>query len=741
MGWFEEQIRQRKLADQEDFDESFISLASAVLGSRAAIRLSDGRSMSKHAIDRILVYYHKKPAEIPDEITDFDEQLDFALRPHSIMRRRIRLDADWYKHSFGPVLAFRKDSGSAEALIPDSFGIYRCADDAKGKMVRLNRKRMEQFEDEAFCFYYPLPRKSLGIPDLILYMKDTTNFSDLFVYAAMGVAATLVTMIMPAMTRVLTGPVISSGSMQGLTAIAVFIICASISNQLIGVFRSILMNRVHTRTSLCVEAAVMMRVLSLPAGFFRKYSSGELSSRIGSINSLCSYLLQDLTGTMITSITSLLYFFQITSFSKAFLLPSILIIVLSAGVSLAAVLLRTINSKRIMEISARESGMSYGLLSGMRKIRLAGAEKRAFARWSNLYAREARLMYNPPLLIRTGPVIAGAVTLFGNVVLYYTAVRNGVSAADYFAFSASFGMLSGAFSSFTSIISNIAAIKPMLEMAEPILREVPESSENRREITNLNGNIELSNVTFRYDENSPYIIKDLSLKINAGEYVAIVGRTGCGKSTLIRLILGFEKPEKGSIWFDGRDLNTIDPGSLRRKIGTVTQDGKLFNGDIYSNIVISAPQLSVNDAWQAAETAGIADDIRKMPMGMYTVVSEGSGGISGGQKQRLMIARAIVFKPKILIFDEATSALDNITQRKVSDALDRLDCTRLVVAHRLSTIRNCDRILVLDKGNVIEDGTYDELIARNGFFADLVRKQRLDTGTAETEETQDTSAE
>ena len=221
---------------------------------------------------------------------------------------------------------------------------------------------------------------------------------------------------------------------------------------------------------------------------------------------------------------------------------------------------------------------------------------------------------------------------------------------------------------------------------------------------------------------------NLSLKIKAGEYVAIVGRTGCGKSTLMRLLLGFEKPEKGAIYYDGKDINKLDLCSLRRKIGTVMQSGGLFQGDIYSNIVITAPELTLDEAWEAAEKAGIADDIRAMPMGMQTLVAEGQGGISGGQKQRLMIARAIAPKPKILMFDEATSALDNRTQKQVSEAHDSMGCTRIVIAHRLSTIKHCDRILVLDGGNVIEDGTYDELIAKGGFFAELVERQRLDAG-------------
>ena len=224
----------------------------------------------------------------------------------------------------------------------------------------------------------------------------------------------------------------------------------------------------------------------------------------------------------------------------------------------------------------------------------------------------------------------------------------------------------------------------------------------------------------------PYVVDGMNLKIKNGEYVAIVGTTGCGKSTLMRLLLGFETPERGAIYYDGRDMSKLDLKSLRRRIGAVTQNGGLFNGSIYQNIVISAPELTQDDAWAAAEIAGIADDIRDMPMKMHTMVAEGAGGISGGQKQRLMIARAVAPKPKLLMFDEATSALDNKTQRQVSEALDQMKCTRVVIAQRLSTIKNCDRILMLDKGKIIEDGTYDELIARKGRFAELVERQRLD---------------
>ena len=310
--------------------------------------------------------------------------------------------------------------------------------------------------------------------------------------------------------------------------------------------------------------------------------------------------------------------------------------------------------------------------------------------------------------------------------MYYFAVDSGISQADYYAFTTAFAMVTAAFTALAGIGQQAANIRPTLEQIRPIMHAVPEVSKDKKILTKVSGSIELNNVSFRYTDNMPWVLKDLSLKIKPGEYVAVVGGSGCGKSTLLRLMMGFETAQMGAIYYDGRDISTLDLRSLRKKIGVVMQNGKLFQGDIFSNITISAPWLTMDEAWEAAELADIADEIRAMPMGMHTVIAEGGGGISGGQKQRLMIARAIAGKPRILMFDEATSALDNITQKKVSEALDSLKCTRIVIAHRLSTIRHCDRIIVLDKGRIVEDGTYDELVALGGCFAKLVERQRLD---------------
>jgi ABC-type bacteriocin/lantibiotic exporter with double-glycine peptidase domain len=279
--------------------------------------------------------------------------------------------------------------------------------------------------------------------------------------------------------------------------------------------------------------------------------------------------------------------------------------------------------------------------------------------------------------------------------------------------------------SLATITACTASISPILELAKPIMDTEPETSVGKKMINRLSGSIEVNNVSFRYNENMPYVLDDLSLKINRGQYIAVVGASGCGKSTLLRLLLGFEEPQKGAIYYDANDIKSIDLKSLRRTIGCVIQNSKLMTGSIYENIVVSAPWLTIKDAWEAAEMAGVAEDIREMPMNMHTLVADGGGGLSGGQKQRILIARALAPKPKILFLDEATSALDNITQKHVSQTLDNLNCTRIVIAHRLSTIRQCDRVIMLEKGRIVEDGTYDDLMALNGKFAELVERQQL----------------
>ncbi len=726
MGWFDEQIKDRKRNDDDAFAEAFANMASAITGKKIEASLNNDRTVTKNAIDEILKYYHVKSREVPDGISDMNEQLEYLMRPYGIMRRTVKLEEGWYRDAAGAMLGVLAESGRVVALIPTGLSGYSYFDWETGKRRRINRKNQHLFEEEAIAFYKPFPLKKISLPSLAAYIARTLSVSDYVMIGLATLALSLIGMISPLITKLLFDRVLLSGNVRLLIAIAFFSVSVSVSTLLISAVKNMVTARIETKLNISIEAATMMRIMSLPADFFKQYSSGELSSRASQIGALCKMLASTVLSTGLTSVFSLVYISQIFAYAPMLVVPALLIILATVVFSVVSSLVQMNLSTRQMELSGKESGMTYSLITGIQKIKLAGAEKRAFARWGNLYAQSAKLEYGPPAFIELNSVIALAISLVGTIVMYSMAVKSGISVADYYAFTTAYGMVSGAFSALAGIALNVAQIKPMLTMVQPFFDAVPEVSDGKQVLTRLSGGIEMNNVSFRYSENMPLIIDNLSLKIRPGQYVAIVGKTGCGKSTLMRLLLGFEHPQKGAIYYDGKDLERIDLRSLRRRVGVVMQNGKLFQGDIYSNIVISAPWLSQDEAWEAAELAGIADDIRMMPMGMNTIISEGSGGISGGQRQRLMIARAVAPKPKILMFDEATSALDNMTQKKVSESLDALKCTRIIIAHRLSTIKQCDRIIVLDHGKIIEDGKYDELIAKNGFFAELVARQRLD---------------
>ena len=724
MGWFEEQIKLRSEKDGEALDEALKNVSAMIEGKKRR-SFSDDREKIKSALDEILAYYGVRPRDIPHDVKEVDDQIEYSCRQSGIMYRSVKLEKGWYRDAAGAMLG-RLKSGEVVALLPDKLGRYGFFNPNTQKRVKLNRKTQELFEEDAYCFYKPFPLKKIGIRDLIKYIFSTIDVSVIVYIVAITLFATLVGMITPKITKILFSDVLESKSLQLLLSVACFYVCTSLSLLLIRGIKSLLMNRVSIQMDVSVQAATMARVLSLPPNFFKNYSSGEITSRAQSVNSLCTTLVQTFLSTGLTSLFSLLYITQVFVYAKELVVPALCVTIATLVFSVVSSLVQMKISEKQMELSGKMSGLTYQIITGVQKIKLSGSEKRVFARWLNHYSEEAKLTYNPPKFLLFNGVISTAISLVGTIVMYFFAVQSNVSVADYTAFNSAYGMLSGALMSVAGIALTAARIKPVFEMAKPIMNAEPEISEGKQTVTKISGGIELSHVSFRYDVNSPLVVDDLSLKIKAGQYIAIVGKTGCGKSTLLRLLLGFEKPQKGAVYYDGKDLETLDLRSLRKKIGVVTQNGKLFQGDIYSNIVISAPYLSVDDAWKAAEIADIAEDIRKMPMGMHTIISEGAGGISGGQKQRLMIARAVAPNPKILMFDEATSALDNITQKKVSEALDGLKCTRIVIAHRLSTIKQCDRIIVLDGGKIVGDGTYDELLAKKGYFYELVERQRLD---------------
>lgn len=724
MDELEKQIKKRRDADDAALNDSLEGVSSVIEGKKHYF-FSNDKEKTKCVLDEILLYFHINPREIPPEIVDLPDQIDYLCRPSGLMYRHVKLDKGWYKNASGALLGKLK-TGESVALIPNFFGQYVFFNPNTQKKVHVNKKTQELLEEDAHAFYKPFPQRKIKIRDLVKYIIGTIPVITFIEIILLTLATTLVGLLTPRITKIIFSTVLESKELKLLISITVLYICIAISVLLISAMKSLVMEKVSVKMDVSVQAATMARVLSLPTSFFREYSSGEITSRAQYINSLCSTIVSTLFSTGLTSLFSLIYIGQIFIYAKELVVPALCITLATIALSLITSFAQMKISKKKAELSATLFGSTYQIISGVQKIKLSGSEKRVFARWLNQYSELAKLEYNPPKFLLFNGVISTTISLVGTFVMYWFAIQSQISVADYTAFNSAYGMLSGALMSVASIAMTASTIKPIIDMSKPIMDAIPENTGDKQIVTNITGKIELSHISFKYADNAPTVIDDLSLKIEPGQYVAIVGKTGCGKSTLMRLLLGFETPQKGAVYYDDKDISTLDLQSLRRKIGAVTQNGKLFQGDIYSNIIISAPYLSVDDAWKAAEIADIKKDIEEMPMGMHTIISEGSGGISGGQKQRLMIARAVAPSPKILMFDEATSALDNITQKKVSNALDHLECTRIVIAHRLSTIKQCDRIIVIDDGHIVEDGTYKELIDKKGFFAELVERQRLE---------------
>ncbi len=727
MNEFNINLKLKEFTDDEEFSEAIDSLRDAIMGEHLKNALNY-HEIESSVIDEILKYFHVQytSTPLPSSINTLDKQLDYRLRPLGIMYRSIKLDACWYSKTTFIMLGTMKENGNAVVLKPAKLGGYILIDPLTSKQTRVNKQVANLLDDEAICFYPALPAKSLTIKDLLHFMFEQLNVSDILFYVGVILALSLLGLLVPMFTKLLFGSVLESHDLKQLLALSIFITCYLISSLCLKTYQNLMKSKMSTKQDVIVQAALMSRVIHLPSSFFTQFSSGELYYKIKSAEEICSTIFETIGSTGLVSLFSIIYIIQIARYAKCLVVPTLLIILTSL---LFTILTSIIESKHLlkqMDASAKTSGLTYATIKGIQKIKLTGSETRMFAKWAKTYAKEASLQYNPPLFLKLSQVFQLAITSIGMIMIYSISIQNHISVDNYYAFASAFGMITAAFNALANACLLSATIPPMLEMAKPILEAIPENSEHKEIINDISGAIEMNHLSFRYDHDLPYVIDDLSLSIKPGEYVAIVGSTGCGKSTLLRLLLGFETPSKGSIFYDKHDLLDIDLPSLRKQIGTVQQNSKLFPSDILSNITISDPTLTEEDAWKAAKLASIADDIKQMPMGMHTVISEGQGGLSGGQKQRILIARALATKPKILFFDEATSALDNITQSKISQAIEKLNCTRVVIAHRLSTIKNADRILYLENGKITESGTYDELIKRNQKFAHLVERQRLD---------------
>lgn len=660
--------------------------------------------------------------EVPEELEGLELRLDYMLRPYGVMRRRVELRGKWWLSTMGPLLGSTK-AGDVVALLPAPYWGYTFVDPASGKKVKVNSKTAAQLGTEAFCFYRALPARPLKLLDLVAFMLRSLSVDDLAFVLVISLLVSLLGMFLPYMNKQIFDSVIPTGTKSDLLPLAALLIGATVGSALFSMTRTLGLMRLRDKINHSVQCAALARLFTLPVSFFKGFSAGEISRRAISVNTLTEMLSDTVLTSLLAALFSFVYIFQMAGFAPVLVAPALLSIGGLLTLTFLTGLIRQKHSRRLMELSAKLDGMVFGLLGGIQKIKLAGAERRAFARWAAQYKELGRLRYNPPALLPLSGALQTLLVMGSTILLYYVAGRGLAAPSDYMAFNAAYGAVSSALLSLGGVVVSLANVKLHLEMVKPILETPPEFHAGKKQVMRLSGRIEVSNVTFSYTPDGPLVLNNLSLKVEPGEYVAIVGRSGSGKSTLMRLLLGFETPTSGAIYYDGYDLQTLDVRSVRQCIGVDLQDSKLFPGSIYANIIITAPWATLEDAWEAARLAGVDEDIRAMSMGMHTLVSEGGGGLSGGQRQRILIARAIISKPSIILFDEATSVLDNITQDLVAQNLAALNCTRIVIAHRLSTVRQCHRILVLDKGTVVEEGTFEELMAKRGLFYEFAIRQ------------------
>ncbi len=717
---FDDQINKRR--------ERETALLREVFGDTAkdmGFKVDRGSTQNSgnHVLNMLLEYLRVTDYVLDDDgFLTPDEQLERILRPIGIMQRRVHLDGAWWKMTVGPKLGEDKDGNMLLFLPAKWYFGYKCID-ANGNVRRVNAELMKDVKRDALTFYPALPPKSLTGKDLLKFVVRVLPTSAAFALLFAALVVSLFGMFIPFINKQIFNNVIPNGILSDLYPMAALFSGVVVGSALIEVMRNKLIYRAKDILQMHLQTAFMARIFTLDTDFFWKYSSGEITNRVASIRRLSAFANEALRGALFTLLFAVVYVFQITIYAKELLVPSL--VVLSVHTILLIIYFVQMHNEEL-EFADHKSeldGMEYDLFAGIQKIKLTGSEKRAFTKWLDLYRHCAHISYNPSISVKIMPALIALCEMGSIAVLYWYAVEYNVGVSDFIAFSVAYGMIASALNSMTATIPDLAKITPLMKIAGPVLSNVPELQPDAPQVQYLSGNIEISDLSFRYGSESNWLFRHLNLRINAGDYVAIVGPSGCGKSTLLRLLLGFEHPQAGGVFYDNYDLSKCDKTSLRRLIGTCLQNGSLFSGDIFSNITITAPNSTMDDAWRAAELAGIADDIRQMPMQMQTIVSEGNSSFSGGQKQRILIARALIANPSILLFDEATSALDNLSQKLVAEHLDKLDCTRIIVAHRLSTIRNCNRIIVLDKGAIVEEGNYEQLMAKEGLFYKMAKRQ------------------
>lgn len=661
----------------------------------------------------------------------FDGRVSATAKASRCRVRHIALRDNWWQRDGGPILGKLETDGSPIALLPNGPKSYVCVNPADGSRKNVNEALAQTIEPFGVSFYRPFSDGALTAKDLALFGAFGLGH-DVRWLILMGIVLGMLGTLTPIFTGKLFDSAIPQADRNLLVQFTTGLFLAAVIAAAFKITQSIAVLRIQGRMDYSIQAAMWDRLLDLPSTFFRGYSAGDLADRVGGIARIRDLIAGAGVSAILGSLSSVFYVVLLFKYSVSLAILAMFLTFVFVAFTFTANYLQLRLQRQHMRLQGKITGMVLQFISGVSKLRVAGAENHAFSVWAKEFAEQRRLEFGIGRIQNGVAVFSSAFTVISSMAIFFILFKarqaggdSGaavMSTGDFIAFTAAYGAFLAAMMALSEASLNMLRIVPIFERLKPIITADSEVDETKAYPGTLKGALELINVQFRYTDDGPWILKGVTLKVNPGEMVAFVGGSGSGKSTLMRLMLGFETPDRGVIYYDGQDLSSVDVRELRQQLGVVLQDSKVMPADIYHNI-IGASDLTLEHAWEAAKMAGFDDDIKELPMGMHTYVSEGGGGFSGGQLQRLMIARALVRKPRIMYFDEATSALDNQSQKTVTESMERLFATRIVIAHRLSTIVNADRICYLEQGVIAESGTYEELMELDGLFATLAKRQ------------------
>lgn len=652
---------------------------------------------------------------------DSSELFESTFEPLGIMYDAVSLSEQEWKKRHEYMIGFLED-GRAVVLTPTLLGYcYISPDTEKKKLVTKHTK----LQDKAYVFYRPLKIGKNPTISFLTYMFKLISARDYIpIIIATGIVSAL-GLITPALNYwVLDTLIYEDNPYTELIYGAVMFITVGFVSCIVKTVKTMILGTTQLRITAQMQSAVMARTLILPQSFFLNSSSGKLSKRIRISRTLADKMVSIVLDIIFNVLFSLMYISQMAGYAPALYIPAILVLLSQIGVSIITSIAFAKNKVKVTDAQMEAGQFLFSSLKGIQKIRGFGVGRLVYSQWAKLYSKVLMYTLDPPLLVKFGGVLSTLISSFGTVLLLGMIVPNNIERANYIAFNSSYSFIISAMSEVLIIIRSIFIVRPLIQYMKPILETKPEEDSSSEYVRNLEGKIEINNITFSYDNGAQNVLKDFSLKIEKGEKIAIVGESGCGKSTLLKILMGFESAQSGTVKYDGKSIQKLNKRSLRKRIGSVFQFSRVMPGTLFSNISFNTSQFTEKDVWEAAEKAHIAEYVRSLEMGMETKITQSNvGGFSGGQKQRILLARAFVGNPSILFLDEATSALDNVTQQKVLDSIFDMKVTVVMVAHRLSTVKECDRIIVMRDGNIVEEGNYDKLMSINGYFAELVRKQ------------------